>query len=174
MPKSPRQTGYRVEALGKQHDRREFSCGVETLDRYLKEQAGQDVRKRVAAPFVLCKGSSDTILGYYTLSSLSIDIGAWPENIARKLPRYPVVPATLLGRLAVDARVRGQGMGEHLLVDALLRALDASRKVASVAVVVDAKDNAVAAFYRQYGFTLFIELPNRLFLAMKTIERSFA
>lgn len=128
----------------------------------------------MAAPFVLCEGKSNAVLGYYTLSGLSIDIGAWPEEIARKLPRYPAVPATLLGRLAVDRSVRGRGMGEHLLMDALRRALEASGEVASVAVIVDAKDDAALSFYRRYEFLPFADLPNRLFLPMGVIERLFA
>jgi len=173
LPESLQPKDYRVEALGKQHNRSGFSCGAEPLDRYLREQAGQDARKRVAAPFVLCEGKSNAVLGYYTLSALSVDIGAWPEDVARKLPRYPVVPATLLGRLAVDGRLRGKGMGEYLLMDALRRALIASRQVAAVAVIVDAKDASVAV-YRRYGFILFADEPNRLFLPMGTIEALFA
>lgn len=174
MPEGPHQTGYRVEALGRQHDRKAFCCGVEPLDRYLREQAGQDARKRVAAPFVLCEGESNTVLGYYTLSALSIDVGAWPEDVVRKLPRYPVIPAMLLGRLAVDSRLRGKGMGEYLLMSALHRALIASREVAAVAVIVDAKDNNAVAFYHHYEFTTFVDEPNRLFLPMETIERLFS
>ena len=174
MPEAADQTNYRVEALGKQHDRSAFSCGVEPLDRYIKEQAGQDARKRVAAPFVLCEGDSNTLLGYYTLSALSIDVGTWPEDIARKLPRYPAVPATLLGRLAVDKSQRGKGMGEFLLMDALRRALVASRQVAAVAVIVDAKDGGAISFYSRYEFIPFADQPNRLFLPMGTIERLFA
>lgn len=170
---SPRQRDYRVEALDKQHSRSGFSCGVEPLDRYLREQAGQDARKRVAAPFVLCEGKSNAVLGYYTLSALSVDVGAWPEDVARKLPKYPYVPATLLGRLAVDRRLRGKGAGEHLLMDALRRALAASREVASVAVVVDAKDDTVVSFYRRYGFSTFPDQPNRLFLPMAVVEQLF-
>lgn len=174
MPEAADQTNYRVEALRKQHDRSGFSCGVEPLDRYLKEQAGQDARKRVAAPFVLCEGHSNKVLGYYTLSALSIDVGAWPPDIARRLPRYPIVPATLLGRLAVDQSRRGTGIGEFLLMDALRRALVASRQVAAVAVVVDAKDDRAASFYARYDFIPFADIPNRLFLPMGTVERLFA
>lgn len=173
MPKKPQETAYRVEPLGRQHDRATFSSGVEPLDRYLRAQAGQDARKRVAAPFVLCEGKSDAVRGYYTLSALSIDVGAWPEDVAKKLPKYPLVPVTLLGRLAVDTRFRGQGAGEHLLMDALRRALEASRKVASVAVVVDAEDESAVSFYRHYGFTSFAEQPRRLFLPMVVIEKLF-
>ena len=174
MPEAAEQTNYRVEALGKPHDRSGFSSGVEPLDRYLRKQAGQDARKRVAAPFVLCVGKRNTVLGYYTLSALSIDVGAWPEDVARKLPRYPVVPAMLLGRLAVDQRQRGKGAGEFLLMDALRRASVASRQVAAVAVIVDAKDAAAISFYRRYEFIPFADLPSRLFLPMGTVERLFA
>jgi GNAT superfamily N-acetyltransferase len=173
LSESSRPRGYRIEALGRQHDRKGFSCGVEPLDRYLKEHAGQDAKKRVAAPFVLCEGTSNTVLGYYTLSAFGVDVDAWPAEVARKLPRYPVVPATLLGRLAMARRLRGKGMGEHLLMDALHRALMASREVASVAVVVDAKDDAGVTFYRKYEFIPFADQPRKLFLPMGTIERLF-
>jgi GNAT superfamily N-acetyltransferase len=173
VPESPQQLDYSVEPLGKRHDRSKFSSGVEPLDRYLREQAGQDARKRVAAPFVLCEGKSDRVLGYYTLSALSIDVGAWPEDVARTLPRYPFIPATLMGRLAVDRSLRGKGAGEHLLMDALRRALVASREVASVAVVVDAKDDNAVSFYRRYGFVSFLDHPRRLFLPMAVIEQLF-
>ena len=167
------QTGYRIEALTRQHDRLGFSCGVEPLDRYLREQAGQDARKHAAAPFVLCEGRSNVVLGYYTLSALSVDVGAWPADVARRLPKYPDVPATLLGRLTVDLRLRGKGAGEHLLMDALGRALAASREIASVAVVVDAKDENTVAFYRRYEFIPFAGHASRLFLPMRTIEQVF-
>lgn len=173
MPGRSQAPQYRVEPLGKQHDRSRFSSGVEPLDRYLREHARQDARKRVAAPFVLCEAASNTVLGYYTLSALSIDVGAWPDDVARKLPRYPLVPATLLGRLAVDSTVRGTGAGEHLLMDALHRAVVASRDVASVAVIVDAKDDTAASFYTRYGFVRFPDQPRRLFLPMAVIEQLF-
>ena len=165
---------YRVEALGRQHGRLGFSCGSAPLDQYLRTQAGQDARKRVAAPFVLCEGESHAVLGYYTLSAISVDIGAWPENVAKKLPRYPVVPATLMGRLAIDKRLQGQGAGEYLLMNALHRSLQASRQVAAVAVIVDAKDEDAVAFYRHYEFVPFKDQAARMFLPMGTIEKLFA
>lgn len=173
MPKAPQRTAYRVEPLGRHHDRATFSSGVEPLDRYLREQAGQDARKRVAVPFVLCEARSNAVIGYYTLSALSVDVGSWPGDVAQKLPKYPLVPATLLGRLAVDTRLRGTGAGEYLLMDALRRAVEASRAVASVAVVVDAKDDAAVSFYKHYGFTAFAERPRQLFLPLAVIEKLF-
>ena len=168
-----KETRYRVEALGKQHDRSGFSCGSELLDQYLRAQAGQDARNHVAAPFVLCEAEGNAVLGYYTLSGISVDIGAWPENVAKKLPKYPVVPATLLGRLGIDRRIQGRGAGEYLLMDALHRSLQASRQVASVAVIVDAKDERAFAFYRHYEFTPFLDEPMRLFLSLGVIEKLF-
>ena len=173
MPGKKRDALYRVEALGKQHDRSGFTCGSEALDQYLRVQAGQDARKRVAATFVLCEGESNRVVGYYTLSAVSVDIGAWPENVAKKLPRYPVVPATLLGRLAIDRQLQGRGAGEHLLMDALHRSGQASREVASVALVVDAKNDQAAGFYQRYDFIPLLDPPSRLFLPMSTIEKLF-
>jgi GNAT superfamily N-acetyltransferase len=174
LPGGKGDTLYRVEALGKQHDRSGFTCGSEPLDRYLGVQAGQDARKWVAATFVLCEGKSNRVIGFYTLSAVSVDIGAWPENVAKKLPRYPVVPATLLGRVAIDRKFQGKGAGEHLLMDALHRSLQASRQVASVAVVVDAKDGRAVGFYKRYDFTPLIDQSIRLFLPMRVIEKLFA
>ena len=174
MPGGKRDTPYHIEALAKQHDRSGFTCDSEPLDTYLRVQAGQDERKRVAATFVLCEGTSHTVLGFYTLSAISVDIGSWPEHVAKTLPRYPVVPATLLGRLAIDRQLQGRGVGEHLLMDALHRSWQASRQVASVAVVVDAKDSRAVEFYTHYDFTPFVDLPTRLFLPMSVIEQLFA
>lgn len=160
-----------VEPLGKQHNRAGFSCGNEVLDRYLKEQAGQDARRLVAAPFILIQiGDRKTIVGYYTLSAFGIDLKDLPVEVAKKLPTYPVVPVTLLGRLAVDERYKGQGAGEFLLVDALQRAFTQSAQIAAAAVVVDAIDEQAAGFYRHFGFIAFPGQPRRLFLPMKTIS----
>ena len=174
MPGGKKETPYRIDTLGTQHDRSGFTCGSEPLDTYLRVQAGQDARKRVAATCVLCEGENNTVIGFYTLSALSVDIGAWPEHVAKKLPRYPVVPATLLGRLAIDRQRQGRGAGEYLLMDALHRSWQASRQVASVAVVVDAKDGPAVKFYKRYEFIPFDDLPTRLFLPMSVIEQLFS
>jgi ribosomal protein S18 acetylase RimI-like enzyme len=161
---------YVVEPLAVQHDRSTFSCGRVELDSYLRERAGQDARRRVAAPYVAVAPGSVLVAGYYTLSSLGIALGQLPANIIRRLPRYPQLPATLLGRLAVDTRHQGKRLGEVLLLDALARSLEASRRVASVAVVVDAIDDGAQAFYRHFEFISFPEQRRRLFLPMKAIE----
>jgi len=162
----------RVEPLSAGHRsiRAAFDCGVESLNAYLRQKAAQDVKRKLAAAFVLVDDAGTSILGYYTLSSLSISLPELPAEIARRLPRYPQIPVALLGRLAVSKECHGQGLGEHLLIDALRRARKASEVVASFAVVVEAKDARAAEFYKRYGFEELRGQPVRLFLPMKTIE----
>ena len=163
---------YRVEPLGASHDRTAFHSGVPELDRYIHHQAGQDARRKVAAPFVLLD-SSGSILGYYTLSAYSIQLGELPEPIARRLPRYPLLPATLLGRLAIGSTCRGQNLGRFLLMDALHRSWKITSQVASVGVVVEALDQTARSFYLHHEFEPLQDHPNKLFLAMSTIEKAF-
>jgi predicted GNAT family N-acyltransferase len=161
-----------IEPLGTKHDRAAFSCGVPAMDAYLHKQARQDLKKRVAAPFVITPDGK-TIAGYYTLSQYAVKLDAVPDELVRKLPKYPMVPATLIGRLAVDSKFRGQGLGETLLMDALKRSLRSSKELASAAVVVDAIDEAAAAFYKKYGFIPLPKIERRLFLAMGTVAQLF-
>ena len=161
-----------VESLGNDHSRADFWCGNASLDRYLKEQAGQDLRRGCATPFVLVSERA-SILGYYTLSSYGVDIGELPVDVAKKLPRYPLIPATLLGRLAVDRRYQGQGVGEFLLMDALHRSLVQSAEIAAAAVIVDAIDTGAAKFYQHFGFVPFPSIPDRHFLPMKAVTGLF-
>ncbi|MFT3805278.1 MAG: GNAT family N-acetyltransferase [Burkholderiaceae bacterium] len=153
------------------HDRSAFSCGVEALDRYLQSQAGQDARRRVAAPYVLLEPPSSKVVGFYTLSNTSIKAAELPAVFIKRLPRYPVLPATLLGRLAVDVKRKGAGLGAVLLLDALRRCLRG--ETASLAVVVDAKDDAAISFYERHEFLRLSDQPNRLFKPMAEIEKLF-
>ncbi len=142
--------------------------------RYIQQQASQEIKKRVAAVFVLTP-DGQTIAGFYTLSQYAVDAGEVPERLRKELglPKYPQIPATLLGRLARSLEFRGQGIGELLLMAALKQALGLSKTVASAAVVTDAKDESAKRFYKKYGF---IELPdpaNRMFLPMTTIDQLF-
>jgi ribosomal protein S18 acetylase RimI-like enzyme len=162
----------RIEQFdAKRHAREDFSCGVESLDTYLRARARQDREKHAAAIFVLAEAS--TVIGYYTLSAYTIHPGELPAEVVRKLPRYPNLPATLIGRLAVDSRHQGQGLGERLLMDALKRALGSASQVASLAVVVEAENETAEAWYKSYGFLQFPDHPAKLFLPMKTIQKLF-
>lgn len=160
---------FRIEALSASHDRQGFSCGVEALDGYLARQAGQDMRRRVSNCFVALPEGGGAIAGYYTLAAASIPVQDLPEEQTRRLPRYPVLPAVLIGRLAVGQRFKGQQLGAALLFDAILRALRAEPAV--LTAIVDAKDATAAAFYRHHGFQQFSARPQTLFLPIDTAAR---
>lgn len=164
---------HRIEILGKGHDRSAFACGVPELDTYLRTQAGQDAGRFAAAPYVLREQGQTRVIGYYTLSTLSIDLVELPQTLAARLPRYPIIPAILIGRLALDRRFHGQGLGEHLLLDALHGCARQAHVVAAAAVVVEAMHDKAALFYRHYGFTPFPDSSRRLFISMQTIIKLF-
>jgi GNAT superfamily N-acetyltransferase len=165
---------WHVEALTKTHERARFDCGRPELNRYLQQQARQDAEKRVAAPFVLVAVGSPDVLGFFTLCAASIAVAEIPATAARKLPRYPQLPVILLGRLAVDQRLQGQGQGEFLLMDALRRSHETAAQIGAMAVVVDAKDDEAERFYLGYGFIRLQAERARLFLPMGTIDGLFA
>ena len=148
MAKRP-SADLRIAPLGELHDRGGFSCGVESLDRYLKTQAGQDVRRKANAVFVLgSEAEPERVLGYYTLCAMAISQGEVPEAARKHVPRYPLVSCTLIGRLAVAKDQQGQRLGSILLADALLRAFESASTVGSSMVVVDALDEAAARLLR--------------------------
>ncbi|MCW3675978.1 GNAT family N-acetyltransferase [Burkholderia cenocepacia] len=155
-----------VAALEAAHDRSRFACGTPALDRYLREVVTQDVRRRVAACFVMLDGN--VVAGYYTLSAASVALTDLPHAIARKLPRYPAIPVVRMGRLAVDQAYRGRRLGAALLVNALQRA--AKSEIAAVALMVDAKDETAAAFYRHFGFAPLTSDPLALFMPLATVK----
>jgi GNAT superfamily N-acetyltransferase len=170
VDRKPGDRDFRVEPLDRKHDRAAFSCGNEQLDRYLKSVARQDVAKSVAAVYV-ATDDGKTIAGFYSLSQYSIDLRLLSEDQIAGLPRYPDVPVTLLGRLAVDHKFQGARLGTYLLADALKRALSIAPIVASAMVLVDAKDERTRRFYEAHGFRALREFPNRLVIPMQTIQR---
>jgi predicted GNAT family N-acyltransferase len=137
---------------------------VESLDRYLKTQAGQDLRRKANAVFVLSERDEPTrILGYYTLCAMALSQGDVPEAARQHVPRYPLVSATLIGRLAVAKDRQGRRLGAILLADALRRAFDSASTVGSSMVIVDALDETAAGFYAAHGF---VRLPDSLRLVL--------
>ena len=164
---------YLTELLDAKHRKKEFFCGKNMLDKYFHEQANQDIKKKLSACFVKEDSETGLVEGYYTLSNSSIPKDAIPFDIQKKLPpSYTSIPVTLLGRLAVDARFHGKGLGKLLLLDALSRSNDLSKKMGSFAVIVDPLDDEAKKIYDKYGF---IMLPDsgKMFLPMKTIEQLF-
>ncbi len=153
-----------IEALAPEHGRAGFVSGVEPLDRYFREQASHDVRRRVTACYVAVEAATHKIAGFYNLSASSVPLAEVPEQLARRLPRYSAVPVACIGRLAVHQDYRGQKLGAALLWDAIVRALRAEMGV--FALVVDAKDDQAAAFYRHHGFIALSSLPKTLVLPL--------
>ncbi|MDQ2916635.1 MAG: GNAT family N-acetyltransferase [Pseudomonadota bacterium] len=160
---------FRVVPLDPARDRRQFRSGTEALDRYFRERVTQDIRRRVTSCYVALD-EQNRARGFYTLASTSVLLGDLPQAVAKRLPRYPSVPAIRMGRLAVDQVVRGQGLGAALLADALARSANA--EIAAYALVVDAKDDQAAAFYKHHGFLPIINLERTLFLPLATAKRS--
>ena len=162
-----------IELLDKKHNRKNFDCGKELLNNYLKNQAGQDVKRKLSACFVLAEKETNNIEGYYTLSNNSIPLSRFPEHIQKKLPKsYVSIPTSLLGRLAIDTKFQGKGIGKILLIDALKRSYEISKEIGSFAVVVDPIDEKAEKFYEKYDF---IKLPDseKMFIATKTLKELF-
>lgn len=162
-----------IELLSRKHIRTNFDCGKDLLNNYLKYQAGQDIKRKLSACFVLADRETNIIKGYYTLSGSSIPYSAFPETIRNKLPKsYTSIPATLLGRLAIDKKFQGEGIGKILLIDALKRSYEASKEIGSFAVIVDPMDDSAERFYTKYDF---INLPDseKMFVTIKTLKALF-
>jgi ribosomal protein S18 acetylase RimI-like enzyme len=161
----------KIVPFEKCHVKKGFACGVPELDEYLERYAGQDIRRNLAVLFVAVNEGDNNILGYYTLSNTGVDSRIIPNALQKKLPKYPDVPAIRLGRLAVDKRIQGQGLGSRLLANAVIRSV--SNSSAWAVMVVDAKNNTAADFYRKFGFDSLEEDNLHLFAPRKDLERHF-
>ncbi len=162
-----------TESLNPNHRKKKFSCGKEMLDSYLQKQANQDIKRKLSACFVLNDEETNLLKGYYTLANNSISQNLIPIEFQKKLPKsYISIPTTLLGRLAIDNRFQGKGIGKLLLIDALKRSYEISKSIGSFAVIVDPLDEDAENFYVKYGF---INLPDsgKMFLPMNTIKTLF-
>ena len=160
---------FRLEALASSHDRSTFASGEARLDRYFQTQATQDIRRRIANCFVAVEIVTGQVAAYYTIASASVPTPDLPPDEAKRLPRYPTMPAVRIGRLAVDLRYQGFGLGKALLADAALKAMTAAP--ASFALLVDAKDDQAMKFYKHHGFRQLGGLPRVLFLPLATAEK---
>lgn len=162
----------RVELLSPTHVRTKFTCGHDSLDRFVREFAAQNARNGVSQTFVAVERGADRVLGYYSLAAGKVEATAIPERLRKRLPRYPI-PVVLLGRLAVDSTRRGMGLGEYLLLDAMARSVRVANSIGVHALEVVAIDAAAAAFYRKYGFVDLTDAPEgrHLFLPIETIAK---
>ena len=159
----------KIEHLSSKHDRVSFSCGILVLDSYLKERATQDVKRRMCAVHVLAEGKK--IIGFYTLSAFTIQMTDLPPTSAKKYPSNLLLPCWLIGRLAVDKHYQNKSIGRWLLGHALQNILALSKQAGGYAAVVDAKDEAIKAFYVKYGFFPVQENDRRLILPLNEFPR---
>lgn len=141
---------FRIQRLAK-HDRSNFDCGNDLLNRYLRQTASQDQRTKYAVCLLTIENATEAIAGYYSMSAGGVDLDRLPQQMVKRLPRYPAVPIVHIGRLAVDQEFQGQGIARWMLVDASHRVR--SMDVGAFALTVDAKDAEAEAFYVHYGFT---------------------
>ena len=159
----------RIEPVSKQHDRASFNCGDHTLNDYLQRYARQNDQKNIARCFVAVD-KTNTVFGFYTLSSSKIGFAELPKKFSRQLPRYPV-PAALIGELATDLSVQGKGLGARLLIDALQRIVRAAGEIGIKVLLVDALSGDARAFYEKFGFIPFPDQKMTLFIPMETIRQ---
>jgi hypothetical protein len=158
------------EPLGNQHDRTQFDCSVSILNDYLAKYAKQDVKRKASAVFVLVnRADPKRVIGFYTLCATSVLLSELPEELTKKLPRYPEIPAILVGRLARD--INFPGVGGLLLSDAIARCVRVASDIAASLIVVDSKGDAATRFYEKFGFLSLPKLDGRLFLPMQTAEK---
>jgi GNAT superfamily N-acetyltransferase len=160
----------KIEELNRSHNRDEFNCGYDSLNNYIKKQANQDIKRNLAACYVLFQPESKIVIGYYTLSANSIDRNILPLNLSKRLPlSYSQLPSVLLGRLAVSRNYKGNGFGKILLIDAFIRCFDLSERLGIMSVIVDPIDEEAKIFYTKFGFIL---LPGsgKMFIPIKTIK----
>jgi ribosomal protein S18 acetylase RimI-like enzyme len=158
---------FEIGPLRPHHDKSSFSCGSDALDSYLKTQASQDIRRKLASCFVATTDDA-RVVGFYTLASSSLPITDLPTETRKRLPGHVLVPAVRIGRLAVDQSCSGRGLGSALLANAIRRTLASG--IASFAVVVDAKDEAAARFYAHHGSIALPDAALTLFLPMATVR----
>jgi GNAT superfamily N-acetyltransferase len=170
---NPESTNFCIELLASHHDKEAFSCDNEQLDRYLHVSATQDKKRNIAIPYVVYDRDRQKIIGYYTLSMSGIDLEQLPASIIKRLPKYPIVGVTLIGRLAVDREYKGFGWGKLIIMDAFYRSLNISKATGSFAVVVDAIDDDAIRFYQRFDFKNFPDCANKLFRTTKSISQIF-
>ena len=161
---------FRFETLGDGHDRGRFRCGDNALDGYFQTQVTQDIRRRIANCFVVEETATSQVAAYYTLSAASIPLIDLPPDEAKRLPRYPTLPAVRIGRLAVDQRYQRRGLGELMLMNAVHRTLQDA--AAAFALLVDAKNDQAVAFYYRHGFRPTAGKPRTLFLPLATAQKA--
>ncbi|GAA4172174.1 MULTISPECIES: GNAT family N-acetyltransferase [Sphingobacterium] len=160
----------KIQTFDSDCNKDKFTCGEDLLDRYLKLQASQDIKKKLATCTVMVD-EKNNVIGYYTLSSNSVDKDSMPEELSKKFPpSYSALPCVLLGRLAIDNSAKGKGYGEILLFDALFKCLTLSKDLGILCIIVDPLNDQAIEFYKKYGF-IYLPTSGKMMISIKTIER---
>ena len=162
-------TAWHEEPISKRHDREAFDCGEEALNEFLRRYARKSHERGGAKTFLALSDADKSVLGFYSLSPASVDYARTPEIVRRGLARHDV-PGFRLARLAVDGRFQGKGLGGQLLLAAGRRCLLAAAEVGGVVLVIDAKNERVAAWYASYGAVALVDAPLTLLLPLGTVE----
>ena len=159
---------FEIEPLAKTHDRSSFACGNDRIDTYFRQTVSQDVKRNYATCFVARELATDRVAGFYTLSSSNVPLTEVPAELAKKLPRYPSVPAVLIGWLARHSDFAGLGLGEALVFDAIRTV--ATAPIGAHAIFADAIDERASAFYASFGFTPLVTRLHTLYLPLSTAK----
>ena len=159
-----------VTPLDGGHDRTPFDCGAPALNLYLRNYALQNQKKGIVRNYVTTRADSKVVVAYYSLVYAAIDQKRLPAKLAKGLGKYDI-PVMLLARLAVDQREQGKGLGKALLKDAILRTMQAADIAGLKLLLVHAKDEAAADFYRKHGFERVVDDPLKLFLPVPLSSR---
>ena len=164
---------FHIEALLSSHGRATFRCGNDRIDKYFRETVMQDVKRGYAKGFVAIETDTGKLAGFYALASSSIPLTEVPDDLKKKLPRYPTVPVVLIGWLGRHVDFKGRGLGDVLLFDAIKTI--ATAPIASHAIIVDAIDDDAAEFYHGYGFVnLAADSTSRMYLPVATALKVIA
>ena len=161
---------WAIERLAKHHDRSAFECGQRSLSDWIRQSAGQFMDRDLSRVYVAVSPGQSQVLGYYAISNAHIRPDDLPRPNSKRLPRHIDVPVALIGKLAVDRGVQGQGLGAFLLIDALRRIRRLADQIGILATVVDAIDGEARAFYKKYGFEELLDDPNHLFMTMRVVR----
>jgi GNAT superfamily N-acetyltransferase len=162
---------WHIDELSADHDRSAFSCGHESLDDFLKKFAGQNQKIGVSKTYVATRPSDPAVRGYYSISAGAVQFNDIPDDVRKRLPKYPV-PVAHIGRLAVDSDAQGQRLGETLLMDALARIVRAADSIGIHAVEVVAIYDDAKRFYLKYGFIELLDDPHHLYMPIKTLRKA--
>jgi predicted GNAT family N-acyltransferase len=158
-----------IVKFNKKYNRHQFDCGVETLNKYIKEYVSSHVKNNITACYLAIE--HENVIGYFTLSASSMSLTDLSEDLKKKMPRYPSIPVFLVGRLAVDKIFHGQRLGEKLLVNILEKCLELSDLVGAYAIIVDVQNDKAKTFYQKYGFKSFEDKQNSLYIPLSTVKK---